>query len=215
MIKAVLFDLDGTLADTAPDLGYALNQQRQLHGLAPLAQAEIRPQASHGARGLLKLGFNITPQDASFAAMREEYLQLYETHICDHTQLFPGTLEILAELERRGILWGVVTNKPARFTLPLLEKLGLAQRTACVISGDTTANAKPHPEPLLHACKEIGLACTECLYIGDAERDVQAAVAAHMRVLIARYGYIDEQDQPEIWGAHGMIDTPGEILSYL
>ena len=158
MIKAVLLDLDGTLADTAPDLGYALNQQRELYGLAPLAQADIRPQASHGARGLLKLGFDITPQDTSFAAMREEYLQLYETHICDHTQLFPGTLEILAELERRGILWGVVTNKPARFTLPLLEKLGLSQRTACVISGDTTANAKPHPEPLLHACKEIGLA---------------------------------------------------------
>jgi phosphoglycolate phosphatase len=214
-IQAVLFDLDGTLADTARDLGFALNEQRRLHGLPPLSFEAIRPQASHGARGLLKLGFNITPEAPDFAAMRTQYLELYERHICDHTVLFPGMDELLRTLEQRGLRWGVVTNKPARFTLPLMAALKLDRRAACIVSGDTTANSKPHPEPLLTAAKQIGVKPESCLYLGDAERDVEAAVAAGMRVLIANYGYLAAEDQPETWGAHGHIDAPLDLLHHL
>ncbi len=214
-VGAVLFDLDGTLADTALDLGFALNQQRQRHGLAALPHERIRPQASHGARGLLKLGFNVTAESPNFDALRNEFLELYRQHICDHTVLFPGTADLLQALEARGIRWGVVTNKPARFTLPLLQALKLEQRAACIISGDTTANAKPHPEPLLTAAALVRVAPAACLYVGDAERDVESAVAAGMRALIANYGYLDESDRPETWGAHGRIDTPQEVLKYL
>ena len=214
-IRAVLFDLDGTLADTALDLGFALNQQRRLHGLAPLPQEMIRPQASHGARGLLKLGFDVTPESPHFSALRSEFLALYAQHICDHTVLFPGIPELLQALETRGIPWGVVTNKPARFTLPLLQALKLAQRAACIISGDTTANAKPHPEPLLTAAAQVRVAPAACLYVGDAERDVESAVAAGMQALIANYGYIAAEDHPETWGAHGTIDQPMDVLNYL
>jgi phosphoglycolate phosphatase len=214
-IKAVLFDLDGTLADTALDLGYALNKQRRLHGLPPLPQDTIRPYASHGTRGLLSVGFDLAPQDPAFPAMRDEYLKLYADNLCRHTQLFPGMPELLAELENRGILWGVVTNKPARFTVPLMEQLALSQRAACIVSGDSTANSKPHPEPLFHACAQINIPCGQCLYIGDAQRDIEAALAADMRVLIAAYGYLSADDQPETWQAHGIIATPQEILAYL
>lgn len=214
-IRAVLFDLDGTLADTALDLGFALNQQRQRHGLTPLAHEIIRPQASHGARGLLQIGFDVTPESANFTDLRTEFLELYSQHICDHTVLFPDTAELLKELETRGLRWGVVTNKPARFTLPLLQALQLEQRAACIISGDSTANSKPHPEPLLAAAAQMHIAPAACLYVGDAERDVEAAVAAGMRALIANYGYLDQSDRPETWGAHGRIDTPMEVLNYL
>jgi len=215
MIRAVLFDLDGTLADTAPDLGHALNLLRERHGLPPLSAEAIRPQASHGARGLLGLGFGLTPEDPGFKALREEFLELYAANICLHTRLFPGTAELLEQLERRHILWGVVTNKPARFTEPLLQALGLAQRAACVVSGDTCANSKPHPEPMLLASRQTGVPPQACLYVGDAERDVEAAEAAGMPALVARYGYLDAHDQPETWGAHGMVDHPREILEYL
>ena len=214
-IRAVLFDLDGTLADTALDLGFALNEQRRLHGLAPLPFEAIRPQASHGARGLLQLGFNITPDAPDFAAMRTQYLDLYERHICDHTVLFPGMDELLRTLEQRGLRWGVVTNKPARFTLPLMAALKLDHRAACIVSGDTTANSKPHPEPLLTAAIQIGVEPGACLYLGDAERDVEASVAAGMKALIADYGYLAEEDRPETWGAHGHIETPLDVLRHL
>jgi phosphoglycolate phosphatase len=215
MIRAVLFDLDGTLADTALDLGYALNEQRRLHGMPPLPHDEIRPHASHGARGLLAVGFGIGPQDANFNAMREEYLALYEKHICLHTRLFPGMPEVLETLEQRHIIWGVVTNKPVRFTLPLLQQLGLDQRAGSIISGDSCANSKPHPEPLLLACEEIDIPARDCLYVGDAERDVEAALAAGMQVIIANYGYLGPDDKPQTWHAHGIIETPQEILNYL
>jgi phosphoglycolate phosphatase len=215
MIKAVLFDLDGTLADTAPDLGHALNLLRERHGLPPLPDDLIRPQASHGARGLLGLGFGVTPEDAGFAALREEFLELYRAHICTHTRLFPGTSELLTELESKGIAWGVVTNKPARFTEPLLEALGLSRRAACIISGDTCSQPKPHPEPMLCACREVGAEPEACLYVGDAERDVEAAEAAGIPTLVAGYGYLGPEDRPETWGAHGIIAEPGEILRYL
>lgn len=215
MIQAVLFDLDGTLADTAPDLGYALNLQRERHGLAPLSQETIRPYASHGTRGLFEIGFGLTPQDARFEPMREEYLALYTANLCRYTRLFAGMAELLATLEQRHIHWGVVTNKPARFTLPLLEQLGLLARAASVISGDTCPNPKPHPEPLLTAAREIGVAPDGCLYVGDAERDIEAARAANMPSLVAAYGYLGEHDQPETWQALDIIASPHEILRFL
>ena len=214
-MQAVLFDLDGTLADTAPDLGHALNLQRERHGLPPLPQEIIRPYASHGTVGLFDIGFGLTPQDARFAPMREEYLTLYTANLCLHTTLFPGMDELLAALEARNIAWGVVTNKPARFTNPLLELLGLSKRAASIISGDTCSHPKPHPEPLLCAAREIGVAPQSCLYVGDAERDIEAARAAGMSALIADYGYLGAEDHPESWGADGRIATPLGILAFL
>jgi phosphoglycolate phosphatase len=215
MIQAVLFDLDGTLADTAPDLGYALNLLRERHGLAPLAQETIRPYASHGTRGLFEIGFGLTPENARFDPLREEYLALYTANLCRLTQLFPGMAALLEALEERNIHWGVVTNKPARFTNPLLEQLGLIGRAASIISGDTCPHPKPHPEPLLCAARDIGVAPQSCLYVGDAERDIEAARAAGMPALIADYGYLGAADRPETWGAQGRIDTPLDILAFL
>jgi phosphoglycolate phosphatase len=215
MKKAVLFDLDGTLADTAPDLGNALNLQRERHGLAPLPMETIRPHASHGTRGLLKIGFGLGPEDSRFATMREEYLALYTAHLCLHTTLFPGIPELLDKLERQGVAWGVVTNKPARFTDPLLAQLGLRDRAVCVVSGDTCAQPKPHPAPMRYAARKAGVAPDACLYLGDAERDIEAAHAAGMRALIALYGYLGENDRPEKWAADGIIRTPEEVLDYL
>lgn len=214
-IRAVLFDLDGTLVDTAPDLGYALNLQRGRHGLAPLADAVIRPQASHGARGLLGLGFGIGPDDAKFPAMREEFLELYAANICRHSQPFPGILGLLDALEARGLKWGVVTNKPARFTEPLLSILDLAERAACIVSGDTCPQPKPHPAPMLAAAELCGAAPAACLYLGDAERDIEAARAAGMPALVAAWGYLDATDTPGAWGAHAEIRHPLDTLDYL
>lgn len=214
-MQAVLFDLDGTLADTAPDLGHALNLQRERHGLPPLPQEIIRPYASHGTVGLFDIGFGLTPKDERFESMREEYLALYTANLCLHTTLFPGMAELLAALEARNIAWGVVTNKPSRFTNPLLELLGLASRAASIISGDTCTHPKPHPEPLLRAARETGADPASCLYIGDAERDIEAAHAAGMPALIAAYGYLGAEDRPETWGANGTIQHPSEILRYL
>jgi N-acetyl-D-muramate 6-phosphate phosphatase len=214
-IHAVLFDLDGTLIDTAPDLGYALNLQRGLHGLPPLAYDVIRPQASHGARGLLMLGFGISPDDSGFNPMRQEFLQLYAENICRHSRLFDGMNDVLNELESRNLPWGVVTNKPARFTQPLLSLLDLAERAACIVSGDTCPEPKPHPGPLLLASQQVGVAPGNCLYVGDAERDVQSARNAGMPCIVAHYGYLGETDHPDSWGAFGLVSSPQDILDYL
>jgi len=215
MIRAVLFDLDGTLVDTAPDLGFALNLQRGVHGLPPLPFEAIRSQASHGARGLLNLGFGITPEDSGFNPMRQEFLQLYADNLCRHSRLFDGMNDVLKELESRKLPWGVVTNKPARFTEPLLSLLDLAERAACIVSGDTCPEPKPHPGPLLHASNQIGLTVENCLYVGDAERDIEAARNASMPCIVAHYGYLAETDQPDTWGALGLVSSPEEILNYL
>ena len=215
MIKAILFDLDGTFADTAPDLGAALNHTRATRGLPPLPPSAIRPQASHGTRGLFKIGFNIVPGDPDFDTLRETFLDYYERNICVHTRLFGDTAALVAELERRGLPWGIVTNKPHRFTVPLMQALGYADRTACLISGDTCARAKPYPDPLLKACEEMSVAAASSLYLGDDLRDMQAAQAAGMRGIIANYGYIGEDASVENWHAHGSIDTPSELLRYL
>jgi phosphoglycolate phosphatase len=215
MTRAVLFDLDGTFADTAPDLTRALNLQRRLRGLEDLPVETVRPYASHGTPGLLQVGFGITRGDPGFPELRLEYLDLYEAHLCEETALFPGIEELLAQLESRSLPWGIVTNKPRRYTDPLMEKLGITPRAACIVSGDTTGNSKPHPEPMLHAAHATGVAPEDCLYVGDAERDVQAALAAGMRVVVALYGYLAKTDRPEDWGAHGFIHTPAGVLDQL
>lgn len=215
MSQAVLFDLDGTFADTAPDLGAALNHVRALHGKPPLDIATIRPQASHGSRGLLKLGLDVEPEDAAYDGMREAFLQHYEDHICDQTVLFPSMSTLVAELERHEIPWGIVTNKPHRYTVPLMQALGYADRAACLISGDTCARAKPYPDPLIKASELMGVAPQHCLYLGDDKRDTDAARAAGMRGIVARYGYIDARSNPAEWGADGDADTPLALLGYL
>ena len=214
-IRAVLFDLDGTLVDTAPDLAYALNLQRHRHGLPALADDLIRPQASHGARGLLGVGFGLHPDDTHYSIMREEFLQLYSENICRHSQPFPGILDLLQTLETRKLAWGVVTNKPARFTEPLMSILNLAERATCIVSGDTCAQPKPHPAPMLVAAELCGVVPLQCLYVGDAARDIEAATAAGMPALAAAWGYLDSSDQPETWGAHAIIHAPADILDYL
>lgn len=215
MIKAVLFDLDGTLANTAPDLGHALNRQRIARGLSALPIALIRTEASAGARGLLGLGFNIKPGDAGYDAMRNEFLDFYAERLCDETSLFPGVAELLDQIEARKLPWGIVTNKPARFTLPLMQELGLSNRAACIVSGGDTIHSKPHPEPLLTACGMMAIAPAECVYLGDDYRDVQASLAAGMEPVIARYGYLGNGQPPESWGARYLIDHPQELLGYL
>lgn len=215
MIRAVLFDLDGTLANTAPDLGHALNRQRIARGLSALPIALIRTEASAGARGLLGLGFNIKPGDTGYDALRNEFLDFYAERLCDETSLFPGMAELLDQLETRGLPWGIVTNKPARFTLPLMQELGLSDRAACIVSGGDTVHSKPHPEPLLMASSTMAIPPAECIYLGDDIRDVQASLAAGMEPVIAKYGYLGNTHPPESWGARYLIDHPQELLNYL
>ena len=215
MIRTILFDLDGTLADTAPDLAYALNTLLQEHGKPALPYASIRPVASHGAAALIELGFGIQRDTPRFAPLRERFLEIYRANLTRETRLFPGMPELLDQLVARGLNWGIVTNKPAFLTGPLVEQLGLHDDAACTVSGDTTANRKPHPQPMLHACQLAGSKPEECLYIGDAARDIEAGNAAGMQTLVALFGYIGAQDQPETWGASGLIRAPQEILDWL
>ncbi len=210
-----LFDLDGTLVDTAPDLAATLNILRAEHGLEALPFEVIRPHVSHGARAMVHAGFGVDEGSPRFAALRERFLQLYRERLTRHSRLFEGMEEVLSVLENRGVKWGVVTNKPAWLTDPLMADLGLAARAACVISGDSTRNRKPHPEPLLHASALIGVAPEQCLYIGDARRDIEAGRAAGMKTLVAMFGYLGEDDQPHEWDADGMIDDPLDILDWI
>lgn len=214
MIEAVLFDLDGTFADTAPDLGEALNHVLSLRGVPALPLVTIRPMASHGSPGLLKLGLGIEAGAPGYEEARNDFLQHYEAHICDRTRLFSGMSALLAELDQRDVQWGIVTNKPHRFTVPLMEKLGYAKRAACLVSGDTCAHAKPHPMPLLHAARLMGVAPESCLYLGDDLRDMQAAQAAGMTGIVAAYGYIDKTADPASWPSAGSVNTPFGLLKY-
>ena len=214
-IEAVLLDLDGTFADTAPDLGAALNHVRSLHKLPPLPIAVTRLQASHGSAGLIKLGFNVTTDSAKFPAFRDALLAHYSANICVHTTLFPGMAELINTLEQRGLPWGIVTNKPHRFTMPLMQALGYAERAACLVSGDTSTHAKPHPAPLLHAAKLMGISPQNCLYLGDDKRDMEAGNAAGMKTLIALFGYIDPKADLASWQANASIAAPMDMLAYL
>lgn len=215
MIKAVLFDFDGTLADTAPDLGHALNRQRTARGLTKLPITQIRPVASAGTRGLLGLGFNIKPGDDDYESMRDEFLDFYTQRLCHDTCLFPGVETLLNQMETMNLPWGIVTNKPSRFAHPIIQMLGLAQQVACVICGDETTHIKPHPEPLLAASSKMTVSPTHCIYLGDDIRDVQASLAAGMQPIVARYGYLGNDQPPETWGAHHLIDYPEELLAHL
>ena len=214
-MKAVLFDLDGTLVDTAPDLGYALNLQLIKHGQAPLADAVIRPFASHGSRGLIGLGFGITPKEEAFLALRDEYLVLYDTVFTRSPKLFEGMAELLKSLENQGVKWGIVTNKPRRFTQPLVQSMGLFERAACVVSGDDAAQPKPAPFTLLLACEQMDISPQDCIYVGDAARDIEAGRAAGMKTVVALFGYIDKTDKPNEWGADAMIESPHALLSII
>ena len=215
MIQAVLFDLDGTLADTAQDLAGALNRLRAEHRMAPLPPELTRPHTSGGARGLLKVGFDLDPVDERYLPLRDRFLDFYEQALCVHTQLYAGMAELLGELERRTIAWGIVTNKPRRFTDPLVRELRLHTRAACVVSGDTTSKPKPAPDPLLHAAQVIRIAPAACLYVGDDLRDVQGARAAGMPVVAAGWGYLGVDCDPLSWDADAVLAHPAQILGFL
>jgi N-acetyl-D-muramate 6-phosphate phosphatase len=212
--RAMLFDLDGTMLDTAPDMGGALNRLLDEEGRAPLSAAVIRPVVSHGAARLVKLGFPGADGD-EFERLRLRFLDLYSRHLAVETLPFPGLLDLLDELERRSVPWGVVTNKPGWLTDPLLDQLRLSARAGCVVSGDTVAERKPHPLPLLHAAGLIRVAPAACVYVGDAERDIQAGRAAGMRTVVAAYGYLGDDDSPASWNATGIVDHPQQLLSWV
>ena len=214
MACAVLFDLDGTFADTAPDLGRTINLMRAARGLAPVALADTRRVTSLGARGLLGVGFGIGPDHADYTAMRAEFLRLYEDNLCRDTVLFPGMAALVDALEARRVIWGIVTNKAERYARPLLQQLGYGARAACVIGGDTTAHMKPHPAPLLAAARAIGIAAQDCIYVGDDQRDIEAGRAAGMRTVAVRFGYLNGSN-PEAWGADSVVSSPQDIEKIL
>ncbi len=213
--QSVLFDLDGTLADTAPDMVGALNAVLAAEGRPTLAIDAVRDYVSHGSGYLVRLAFGEAQPEAHYRRRLEHFLSHYRDRLCNATRLFAGMAELLEEIEASGRSWGVVTNKPAWLTDPLMDLLGLTGRAACIVSGDTTAERKPHPLPMLHAAALADVAPQACVYVGDAERDIQAGRAAGMRTLIAAYGYIDASQRPQDWGADGSIDHPREVLDWL
>lgn len=214
-LDAVLFDLDGTLADTAPDLGAAVNRVRIDRGLEPMPLAILRPHASHGARGLLGAAFGVKPGDDEFAALNAVFLAHYEKALAVNTTLFAGVLDVIEAIEARALKWGIVTNKATRFTEPLVAALALSPRAGVVVCGDTTARAKPHPDPLVHAANALAVEPSRCVYVGDSERDVAAGIAAGMATLVAGYGYIADHESPRAWPADGYLDDIGELMDWL
>jgi N-acetyl-D-muramate 6-phosphate phosphatase len=212
--RAVLFDLDGTLADTAPDLAAALNRLRADQGLEPLPLERLRPFASAGARGLVHVGFGVKPGDGEYASLREAFLEYYRERTCIDTRLFPGIPELLEALAARGVAWGIVTNKATRFPDRIVA--GTKLKPDCVSCGDTTPHLKPHPAPLLHAAEQLGLAPKACVYLGDDLRDIQAARAAGMRPIAVDWGYHHpENGGPGTWEADAVIARPQELIALL
>jgi N-acetyl-D-muramate 6-phosphate phosphatase len=214
-IHTVLFDLDGTLLDTAPDLAFAINTLLIEQKREPLPFETIRPWVSFGGQTMIKNAFGFGEDEPIPEAWRQRFLNLYADHIADQTSFFPGMAEVLTHLEEREIKWGIVTNKHSWLTDPLLDKLDLTNRSICNISGDTLPQCKPHPAPLLHACQLAKTQPENCIYVGDALRDIMAGERAGMRTLIALYGYIDAQETPTQWGATGMIQKPLDLLSWI
>jgi N-acetyl-D-muramate 6-phosphate phosphatase len=214
-LEGVLFDLDGTLLDTAPDLLEALNWAMQQHGYAPVAKDEIRPYISFGAVAMVRKSLSADTSETTRNRVMQTMLDYYQDHIAERTQLFDGMQEVLETLESRGIAWGVVTNKRKRFTLPLMDALQLAGRAACLVSGDSAAAGKPHPDPVLLACRQAGVAPRHCVFIGDSAHDIAAGKSAGTLTLAALYGYLQADDDPGKWGADGLVHNPREILPWL
>ncbi|MBA1148919.1 HAD-IA family hydrolase [Ectothiorhodospiraceae bacterium WFHF3C12] len=213
--EAVILDLDGTLLDTAPDLIGAVNDLRRAEGLAPVTREHLMPVVSHGSAALIRRGFDMDPRAPAFEPLRQRLLDIYAHRISRETRPFPGMMELVESLERRGIPWGVVTNKPGWLTRPLLRDLGLMPRLSCLVTGDCLPERKPSPQPILSGCEQLGLHPGQCLAIGDAERDVQASHRAGTASLVALYGYINGEDQVRRWGAEGLIDHPMQALRWV
>ena len=214
-IRTILFDLDGTLADTAPDLAFALNCVLKEKGQSTLPFESIRPVVSHGALALTKLGFGIEPDHPDFEPLRQRLLEIYSNNIARKTVLFPGMADLLENIENSGRNWGIVTNKPSWLTEPLIEALELKNRASCIVSGDTCNNRKPHPEPLLYGCQLAGSNAEQCLYVGDAERDIEAGRRAGLYTIVALFGYIGERDNPHDWKADALLNTPADIFNWI
>ena len=214
-IEAVLFDLDGTLIDSAPDLGAAVDQMRVSRGMPSLALDVYRPLAGSGARGMLAVAFGMTPQDPLFEVMREEFFSNYEQCMTQRTNAFEGVGDMIQSLCQARLQCGVVTNKSARFTEPLTRGMPLFATAGAVVSGDTTPHAKPHPAPLLEAARRMGVESARCIYVGDDQRDIQAGLAAGMGTVAAEYGYLGNKADTAAWGAHARIKSPHELLQLL
>ncbi len=214
-VRAVLFDLDGTLLDSAPDLAGACNDMRAERGLPALPYAQLRCLVGSGARGMVGAGFGVAPGDERFEALRDEFLLRYENRMTRDTALFAAVPSLLEGLGRRGLPWGIVTNKAARFAVPLVQWLGLTGTLTALVCGDTTPHAKPHPAPLLEAARRIGVPAADCVYVGDDVRDVDAGRAAGMRTLVAAWGYLGTGAPMAEWGADGMVQTPTDVLRWI
>ena len=210
---AVLFDLDGTLIDSAPDLAGACNDMRIERGLAALPYERLRAMVGSGARGMVGVGFGLTPDDAGYLELRDEFLRRYEARMTQHTRVFPTVPELLGGLGEAGIAWGIVTNKATRFAAPLVAALGLVPSAHALVCGDTTPHSKPHPAPLLEAARRLGLPPAACVYVGDDRRDVDAGRAAGMRTVVAAWGYLGSGESPDAWAADAIIAAPAELLA--
>ncbi len=213
--QAVLFDLDGTLLDTAPDFVIALNKMLDRHKRPALTERAIRAIVTHGSAGLIRYAFNCTEDDADFAALREEFLDIYYQNLTQKTCLFPGMETLLNSLGQRNIPWGIVTNKPRRFTQAILEGIPLQPAPQSVVCPDDVKNTKPHPEPVLLACEQLGIAPEHTIFVGDHIRDIEAGLNAGSTTIAAAYGYIDEHERPEDWGAHHLIKKSTDLLPLL
>ncbi len=213
--NAVLFDLDGTLADTSPDMADALNELLVLNEKNTLAYEEIRKHTSRGGLALVKLGFGENLEKDQETILRQQFLELYANRLCNKTKLFPGVSEILDSLDESNIPWGIVTNKPGYLAEPLIQELGIAFRTVCMVSGDSLAKRKPHPEPLFHAANIIGADSEKCVYMGDDPRDIQAGKAAKMKTAVAAYGYILDEEDPYTWDADVVFENALQLKNWL
>ncbi len=214
-LAAVLFDLDGTLVDSAPDLAGACNEMRIDRGLAPLPYEPLRRMVGSGARGMIGVSFGLTPESPGYAELRDEFLDRYEARMTRETRVFEEMLQVLDGLERKRLPWGIVTNKATRFSEPIVRALGLLPQAATLVCGDTTPHAKPHPEPLLEAARRIGVAASSCVYVGDDLRDVEAGRSAGMTTVAVRWGYLGAAEPIDAWGADHIVQTPADLLKLL
>ena len=214
-IKTVLFDLDGTLIDTAPDMANSLNILLQEEGQATLPFETIRPVVSNGSAALVALAFGDNIDEDTSNRLKKRYLEIYQDNLCKDSKLFDGMAELLDSIEKQNMNWGVVTNKPAWLTDPLMEQIGLFERASTIVSGDTTKNRKPHPEPMYHACLAAGSEPQQCIYVGDARRDIEAGNNAGMKTVIAMYGYIGDWENIDDWGTELKVDNPLQVIKFL